>query len=367
MNANETKAVLIELRNLKTYFFLPEGTVRAVDDLSLTIRNRQTMGVIGESGCGKSVTAQSILRIVPSPPAKIVGGEIIYYRSERRAADGELAAEIDLARLDPFGEEIRRIRGGEISMIFQEPMTSFGPLHTVGNQIMEAIRLHQHVGDREARERTIQMLRLVGIPKPEATVDAYPHQLSGGQRQRAMIAMALSCKPSLLIADEPTTALDVTIQAQILELLRRLQDELGMAIMFITHNLGVIAEIADEVAVMYLGKIVEQGSVLAIFDNALHPYTRGLLTSMPLIEGDKPARLATIDGVVPDPYEIPAGCAFSDRCPKFMPEVCDQAVPALVEIEKGHFVRCFLYSGATDTPSGQEVQSARRQEPTPQT
>lgn len=335
--------LLLEIKNLKTHFFLQEGIVRAVDGVNLQIARGQTLGVIGESGCGKSVTAQSILRIVPSPPAKIVDGAILYHRQ----ADGT-AAVIDLAQLDPRGKEIRAIRGGKISMIFQEPMTSFGPMHTVGNQIMEAILLHQPLSKPQARELAIDLLRRVGISGAERTIDAYPHQLSGGMRQRAMIAMALSCNPDLLIADEPTTALDVTIQAQILELLAQLQAELNMAILFITHNLGVIAEIAHTVAVMYMGRIMEQGSVSRIFSNPLHPYTRGLLSSIPHIDGPKQVRLTAIEGVVPDPYDPPPGCPFCDRCPNFMAGACDQAMPALVDQGDGHTVRCFLYSAVTE-------------------
>jgi len=337
--------LLIEVKDLKTYFFLQEGVVRAVDGVSYKIRRGQTLGIIGESGCGKSVTAQSILRIVPSPPAKIVEGQILLYQPENGQHDI-----IDLVQLNPRGNDIRHIRGGEISMVFQEPMTSFGPMHTIGNQIMESILLHQTgTSPKEAHALAVELLGKVGIPRADVVVDSYPHQLSGGMRQRAMIAMALSCNPSLLIADEPTTALDVTIQAQILELLKALQAEFAMAIMFITHNLGVIAEVADEVAVMYLGKIVEQAGVAELFDNPKHPYTQGLLDSIPHIDGEKPARLTAIEGVVPDPYEIPAGCSFSDRCPSFMPGTCDQAVPALVEMEKGHQVRCYLHSDQVET------------------
>ena len=340
--------VLIEVKSLRTYFFLHEGVVRAVDDVTYSVRQGETIGIIGESGCGKSVTAQSIMRIVPSPPGRIVGGEILLHR---RSADanGGAPQTVDLAKLDPRGDEIRAIRGREISMIFQEPMTSFGPMHTIGNQIMEAIFLHQPgVTLKQARAQTIELLGKVGISRPEGQVDAYPHQLSGGMRQRAMIAMALSCRPSLLIADEPTTALDVTIQAQILDLLRQLQAEYGMAIQFITHNLGVIAEMASEVAVMYLGKIVEYATVADIFDNPQHPYTQGLLRSIPRVDLKRPRRLPTIEGVVPDPYRVPPGCPFSDRCPSFMPGTCDAAVPSLEPAQPGHLVRCFLYSNKAE-------------------
>ena len=336
---------LLEIKNLMTHFHLQEGIVRAVDGVTFGIRRGQTLGIIGESGCGKSVTAHSILRLVPSPPGNIVDGRILLHRSE----DGVDREPVDLAQLDPRGAEIRAIRGAEISMVFQEPMTSFGPMHTIGNQIIESILLHQEsVSNMDARDLAIENLRRVGIPRAAQIVDAYPHQLSGGMRQRAMIAMALSCSPRLLIADEPTTALDVTIQAQILDLMTALQEEFGMAVIFITHNLGVIAEVADEVAVMYLGRIVEQTGVEELFDNPQHPYTQGLLSSIPHIDEEKLPRLRAIEGVVPDPYEIPSGCAFSDRCPSFIPGKCDRAMPDLAETGPGHRVRCFLFSDAEE-------------------
>ena len=332
---------LLEIKNLMTHFHLQEGIVRAVDGVSFDVRRGQTLGIIGESGCGKSVTAHSILRLVPSPPGNIVNGELLLYRGE----SGENSGPVDLAQLDPRGAEIRSIRGAEISMVFQEPMTSFGPMHSIGNQIVESILLHQEGVDKtEARELAIDNLRRVGIPRAAQIVDSFPHQLSGGMRQRAMIAMALSCSPRLLIADEPTTALDVTIQAQILELMMTLQEEFGMAVIFITHNLGVIAEVADEVAVMYLGRIVEQAGINELFDNPQHPYTQGLLNSIPHIDEEKLTRLRAIEGVVPDPYDIPSGCAFSDRCPSFMPGKCDSAMPDLAATGPEHRVRCFLYS-----------------------
>ena len=332
---------LLEIKNLMTHFHLQEGIVRAVDGVSFDVRRGQTLGIIGESGCGKSVTAHSILRLVPSPPGNIVNGEILLYRGE----NGENGGLVDLAQLDPRGAEIRAIRGAEISMVFQEPMTSFGPMHTIGNQIIESILLHQEgVNKTDAHELAIENLRRVGIPRAAQIVDSFPHQLSGGMRQRAMIAMALSCSPRLLIADEPTTALDVTIQAQILELMKALQEEFGMAVIFITHNLGVIAEVADEVAVMYLGRIVEQAGVNELFDNPQHPYTKGLLDSIPHIDEEKLLRLRAIEGIVPDPYDIPSGCAFSDRCPSFMPGKCDRAMPDLAATGPEHRVRCFLYS-----------------------
>lgn len=344
-----TQDALLEIENLKTHFHLQEGIVRAVDGVSFDVRRGQTLGIIGESGCGKSVTAHSILRLVPSPPGNIVDGSILFHGRDNGSHESRSPVAIDLAQLDPRGAEIRAIRGAEISMIFQEPMTSFGPMHTIGDQIMESILLHQaDVEKTGARELAIENLRKVGIPRPDQIVDAYPHQLSGGMRQRAMIAMALSCSPRLLIADEPTTALDVTIQAQILELLKALQEEFGMAIIFITHNLGVIAEVAEEVAVMYLGRIVEKASVAELFDNPQHPYTQGLLGSIPHINEEKLPRLRAIEGVVPDPYEIPNGCAFSDRCPSFMPGACNVAMPELAPTGQGHRVRCFLYSDAKE-------------------
>jgi oligopeptide/dipeptide ABC transporter ATP-binding protein len=319
-------ADLIEVKNLRTSFFTPEGEVRAVDGVSFEIREGKTLGLVGESGCGKSVTSLSIMRLISSPPGQIVGGEI-FYRGR------------DLLKLNK--EEMRKIRGNEISMIFQEPMTSLNPVFTVGNQIGEAIRLHQGLGKRETRAKTIEMLRLVKIADPESRVDAYPHQLSGGMRQRVMIAMALSCNPSLLIADEPTTALDVTIQAQILELMKELQQKIGMALLLITHDLGVVAERADEVAIMYGGKIVERGSTQAIFARPFHPYTVGLLNSLPGTRGKKKKRLDAIPGVVPSPLDLPSGCRFRDRCPKAA-GICAEAEPPLAELEPGHFVACYF-------------------------
>ena len=319
-------ADLIQVKNLRTSFFTPEGEVRAIDGVSFEIAEGKTLGLVGESGCGKSVTSLSIMRLVPSPPGKIVGGEI-FYRGR------------DLLKLN--NEEMRKIRGNEISMIFQEPMTSLNPVFTVGNQIGEAIRLHQGLGKKEARQKTIEMLRLVKIADPESRVDAYPHQLSGGMRQRVMIAMALSCNPSLLIADEPTTALDVTIQAQILELMKELQQKIGMALLLITHDLGVVAEQADAVAIMYAGKIVERASAPAIFARPFHPYTVGLLNSLPGVGGKKKKRLAAIPGVVPNPLHLPGGCRFRDRCPKAQ-GICADAEPQLAEKESGHWVACYF-------------------------
>ncbi len=332
------RSVLLEVTNLKTHFPLDQGTVRAVNGVDFTVQRGQTVGLVGESGCGKSVMARSILRIVP-PPGRIVEGEILFQRGNEQV--------IDLAKLDPRGSEIRRIRGGEIAMVFQEPMTSLSPVHTIGNQIIETITLHQEVSTEQARQQAISVLEHVNMPQPSRTLDRFPHQLSGGMRQRAMIAMALSCRPALLIADEPTTALDVTTQAQILTLMRQLQNELGMAIIFITHDLGVIAQMVDYVIVMYLGQVVEMASVDAIFYDPKHPYTQALLRSIPRL-GRKSAqgatsRLTAIRGSVPDPYSIPKGCPFHPRCRHAIPGVCDQQDPPFLETEPGHQVRCVLY------------------------
>ena len=329
-------APLLEVRDLKTYFFLDEGTVRAVDGASFTIHRGATLGIVGESGCGKSVAARSILRTV-RPPGKIVAGSMVYHRQPRAGSGNSQTEIIDLATLDPEGAEIRHIRGNEIAMIFQEPMSTLSPVHTIGDQMMETIRLHQGVSQAEARHRAIKMLQRVGMPTPVRTVDRYRHELSGGMRQRAMIALALSCRPALLIADEPTTALDVTTQAQILELMKDLQQEFGMAIMFITHDLGVIAEMADDVIVMYLGQEVEAADVDTLFHAPRHPYTRALLRSIPRID-QRVESLQTIQGMVPDPYSIPAGCRFHPRCPHYLPEIC--AAPELIRIEENHAARC---------------------------
>ena len=332
---------LIELRDVKTHFFLREGTVRALDGVSFEIDRGEALGVVGESGCGKSVTAQAILGNVPEP-GKMIEGEISLYR--HHAAKGKPASveEIKLTSLDPRGPAIRAIRGAEIAMVFQEPMTSFSPVHTVGFQIAEAIILHQRVNKQQARERAIEILARVGMPRPHQAVDTYPHQLSGGQRQRAMIAMALSCNPSLLIADEPTTALDVTTQAQILDLLRHLQDELGMAIMFITHDLGVIAEMTKRVVVMYMGKVVESADVDTLFHDPQHPYTRALINSVPRL-GMTSGMLQPIEGSVPDPYNVPRGCPFNPRCPSVIRGRCDVVEPEWTMLTPNHHVRCHLY------------------------
>jgi peptide/nickel transport system ATP-binding protein len=325
---------LLSVRNLKTSFFQDEGTTRAVDGATFDVYPGQTLGIVGESGCGKSVTAQSILRIVERP-GRIVDGEIVLTR-----ADG---TRTDLVELEADSKEIRTIRGGEIGLVFQEPMTSFSPVHTIGAQITEAVLLHNHVDRKEARRRSIEVLRQVGVPKPERRIDEYAFELSGGLRQRAMIAVALSCDPRLLIADEPTTALDVTTQAQILDLLRTIQRARQMAIMLITHNLGVIAEMADDVVVMYLGRVVEQGSVDAIFHDPKHPYTRALLQSIPSIASTPRLKLPTISGSIPHPFNRPPGCPFHPRCSSFQAGRCDKDAPELRDVGDGHEASCFIY------------------------
>ena len=339
MNQN----TVIEVNGLKTYFFTDDGVLKAVDGVSYAIEAGKTFGLIGESGCGKSATSQSILRIVPQP-GRIVGGEILF--RDARTPD---AAPVDLVKLNPKGKEIRAIRGGKISMIFQEPMTSLSPLHTIQNQMVEAILLHRTQNKKEAIEIAYDMLVKVGISNPRQRLTEYPHQLSGGIRQRVMIAMSLSCSPSLLIADEPTTALAVTVQAQVLELMKKLQQELGMAVQYITHDLGVIAEVADTVGVMYLGRIVEMGTLEQIFRHPMHPYTERLMKSIPSLNKPKDARrLATIKGNVPIPIDLPVSCGFASRCPMAMKGKCDCARPKLVDSGDGHLVSCFLYSSEAE-------------------
>ncbi len=342
---------LLEVKGLKTHFMLEEGTVRAVDGVDFTVKRGKTLCVVGESGCGKSITARAILGIVPKP-GQVVDGQILYHKqngridgsTDSRTADSATETIIDLAALPLNGSEIRAIRGAEISMVFQEPMTSFSPVHKIGHQIREPILLHQQVSKAEAREIAIDMLRRCGLARPDRVFDQYPWELSGGMRQRAMIARALVCRPSLLIADEPTTALDVTTETQILELMKELQQELGMAILFITHDLGVVAEVAEEVIVMYLGKVVERADVISLFYEAKHPYTQALLRSIPTIEKERRTRLDTIEGMVPDPYNVPSGCPFHPRCPAFMPGICDVIEPPIYTLEKGHLARCHLYN-----------------------
>jgi peptide/nickel transport system ATP-binding protein len=342
--------VLLELKGLKTYFFLDEGVIKAVEGVDLTIRQGETLCVVGESGCGKSVTALSITQLVEKP-GRIVAGEILFHR--RRSNGNQNHVEVlNLAAMKAKSRAMERIRGEEISMIFQEPMTSLSPIHTIGSQIMESIRFHRGATKQEARARTIQLLDRVGIPNPELHIDDYPFQLSGGMRQRAMIAMALACDPSLLIADEPTTALDVTTQAQILDLMRELQQDFGMAMMFITHNLGVVAELADNVVVMYLGQVVEQGDVVSIFHDLRHPYTQALLRSIPKIGPKSRKRLDAIEGMVPDSYTRPKGCPFHPRCIHFMPGHCDEIVPPPISLGENRVVRCLLYQDQAVPRSG---------------
>ena len=307
---------LLEVKNLKTYFYTDEGVVKSVDDVSFDVEKGKTLGIVGESGCGKSITSLSIMQLVETPPGKIVGGEIIY--------QGENL-------LEKNKDQMRKIRGGEIAMIFQEPMTSLNPVFTVGKQIMEALRLHTDLDKEKAKERAIEMLKLVKIPLPEKRFNEYPHQLSGGMRQRVMIAMALSCNPKLLICDEPTTALDVTIQAQILDLINELKEKLGTSVMMITHDLGVIAEVADDVMVMYAGKVVEYGSADDIFESPKHPYTSGLMNCIPKLTDEDHTRLDVIKGMVPSFDQMPKGCAFCPRCSEAK-DICRERMPELMDV-----------------------------------
>jgi peptide/nickel transport system ATP-binding protein len=334
---------ILRIERLRTFFYTQEGVVKAVDGATLAVKRGRVLGIVGESGCGKSVTAQSVLRIVP-PPGRIVEGRMLYRREQDGNGSGGVSELVDLTELHPRGREMRAIRGGEISMVFQEPMTSLDPVYTIGSHLLEAITLHQKVGRQEARKRAVEMLGRVGMPQPNQTVDSYPHQLSGGMRQRAMIAIALSCHPSLLIADEPTTALDVTTEAQILDLMRNLQQQMGMAIMYITHDLGVIAEMCDDVIVMYLGKVVEQADVDSLFYDSKHPYTQALLKSIPQIMAKTRQQLEPIKGIVPDPYAVPQGCPFWPRCLQFMAGTCDREEPEYIAVGSDHYVRCHLYS-----------------------
>jgi len=322
---------LLQVENLVTKFFTDDGVVTAVDDVSFSVRPGEVVGIVGESGCGKSVASLSILRLIQDPPGKIVGGRILF-------------EERDLLALRD--DDMRAIRGNEIAMIFQEPMTSLNPVYTIGNQIGEAVQLHQGLEKAQARIKTIEMLKLVGIPRPEAVVDEYPHRFSGGMRQRAMIAMALSCNPKLLIADEPTTALDVTIQAQILELMKDLKRRINTAIIFITHDLGVIAEMAQYVVVMYAGKVVESTDVVTLFREPKHPYTIGLFRSKPRIEDERDT-LDFIPGAVPNPLHMPSGCPFHPRCGSVM-DRCRVTEPPEITINGEHLIRCWLYEGSPE-------------------
>jgi peptide/nickel transport system ATP-binding protein len=375
MSENET---LIEVKNLRIQFKVRDGVVKAVDGLNFEIKRGQTVGIIGESGCGKSIAAKAVMHMVPRP-GKIVDGEIIFHRKVSHNGHGEQVELVRIDKLDPDGDKIRRIRGGHIAMIFQEPMSSLTPVYTAGFHIMEAVSLHRFlpgetigqtmtqniqrkrgVSEEESRQIAIDMLRKVGIPRPQSRVDSYPHQLSGGQRQRVMIAIALSTHPDLLIADEPTTALDVSIEAQILDLMRELQETVDMSIMFITHNMGVVAEMANEIIVMYMGKEVERATTIDLFDDPKHPYTQALLASIPQIGEKTDKDLATIKGMVPDPFHLPEGCLFHPRCPDFMRGKCDRVAPKLGEEKPGHWVRCLLYDVSwPDTPEAQLIKSAR--------
>jgi oligopeptide/dipeptide ABC transporter ATP-binding protein len=326
---------LLKISNLKTQFFTGEGIVRAVDGVDLTLNQGETLGVVGESGSGKSVTAYSVLKLI-AYPGRVVAGEIFFQGKNL---------------LEKPPEEMKEIQGNKISMIFQEPMTSLNPVFTIGRQVMEPLIYHKKYSSAHARREAVNLLKLVGIPSAETRIDEYPHQLSGGMRQRVMIAMALSCRPELLIADEPTTALDVTIQAQILALMKRLQKEFGMAILLITHNLGVVAQMVNRVVVMYAGQVVETGGVERIFDRPAHPYTVGLLGSIPKLN-ERRDRLQVIEGTVPSPSQIPEACRFHPRCSRGM-EICSQKEPVLVESEPGHWVRCWLRQMEIPSPQSQ--------------
>jgi len=330
--------VILEMQDVKIHFDMDEGLLKAVDGVDFVIRKGRTLGIVGESGCGKSVTTNAIFKILPK--YGIIGGDIWLYEKDGE----ELKEPINIAKLDPTGDEIRTIRGGNISMIFQEPMKAFSPVHTIGNQIIETIKLHVEPDEKKAREICVEALRQVGISNPEQRVDEYPHQLSGGMRQRAMIAMALASKPSILIADEPTTALDVTIQAQVLDLINNLKKENNTSVIFITHDLGVIAEMSDDVVVMYLGKIVESCDVDTLFYNPQHPYTRALLKSIPTADKQHKGRFDSIKGTVPYPMNLPVECGFCSRCEEAIKGVCDKGMPPMVEVEPGHFVRCFKFA-----------------------
>lgn len=325
---------VLEVKGLRTYFELVEGTVKAVDGIDFQLRKGEILGIVGESGCGKSVTALSIMRILPKS-ARIRDGQILFWDEK---------GVLDLVKLDANGEEMRKIRGKDIAMIFQEPAACFSPVYTVGEQMIEAIVLHEDISKQEAKKLAVKMLEKVRIPNPESILDRYSFQLSGGMLQRCMIAMALSLNPKILIADEPTTALDVTIQAQILYLVKQLQKEYKSSIIWITHDMGVIAQVSDRVAVMYLGHIVETARVKDLFEDPKHPYTRSLLKSIPRLARRK-TKLEAIKGVVPDPYNLPTGCRFHNRCDSFMEGVCDREEPLEVEVGQDHRVKCFLYGG----------------------
>lgn len=333
--AQQPPKPILEIRNLKTYFYLERSTVRAVNGVDLDLMPGRTMGLVGESGCGKSITAMSLMRLIPEPPGKIVEGEINLFRRSGGSS-------VDIAQLNPKGAEMRSIRGGEIAIVFQEPMTSLNPLYTVGDQIAESVMIHQKLSKKEGLDRALEMLTRVQISAPKQRLKEYPHQLSGGMRQRVMIALALSCNPSILIADEPTTALDVTVQAQILDLMNQLQVDFNSSIVLITHNLGVVSQMAQEVAVMYLGRIVEQAETRALFHDPLHPYTVGLLNSVPVLGRKGKKVLVPIKGMVPTPTDVIPGCPFAPRCPSFM-QICQEKLPPLREVRPGHMAACWLY------------------------
>jgi len=336
-NGSASADTVLEINDLKTYFNLEDGIVKAVDGVSLALKRNQTMGLVGESGCGKSITATSIMRLLKSPPGKIVGGEILLHQGQNGHAQVT-----DLVKLPANGARMREIRGGEIAMVFQEPMTSLNPLYNIGDQIAETVQLHQKVSKKEALGRAQEMLEKVQISDAKRRLNEYPHQLSGGMRQRVMIALALSCNPAILLADEPTTALDVTVQARIIDLMVALQQDFGSSIVMITHNLGVVSQMADHVAVMYLGKIVEYAEVRELFHHPLHPYTVGLLNSIPVLGKKSRKRLVPIRGMVPSPTEKIRGCAFAARCPYVMP-VCREEMPPLREVQPGHQAACWLH------------------------
>ena len=329
----------MEIKNLKTYFFLEKSTVRAVDGVDLTLPRKSTLGVVGESGCGKSVMAMSVMRLIQSPPGKIVDGQILLHRSKGSQNT------VDIAQLDPRGTDMRDIRGGEIAIVFQEPMMSLNPLFKIGHQIAEAVQVHQGVGRKEAMERALEMLTKVQISAPKQRLREYPHQLSGGMRQRVMIALALSCYPSILFADDPTTALVVSVQSLILDLMSELQDDFEASIVLITHNLGVVSQMAAQVAVMYLGKIVEFAETRELFHHPLHPYTVGLLNSVPVLGRKGQKDLVPIKGMVPMPTEVIPGCAFAPRCPRVM-KICHEQQPVLQDVHSGHQAACWLYQDA---------------------
>lgn len=336
----EVSPPILEIKNLKTYFYLEKYTVRAVDGVDLTLPRKSTLGIVGESGCGKSVMAMSVMRLIQSPPGKIVDGQILLQRTKGKAGI------VDITKLDPLCSEMRDIRGGEIAIVFQEPMMSLNPLYKIGDQIAEAVQLHQKLGRRDALERAYEMLSKVQISAPRQRLNEYPHQLSGGMRQRVMIALALSCNPSILFADEPTTALDVTVQSQILDLMNELQDDFEASIVLITHNLGVVSQMAVQVAVMYLGKIVEFAETRELFHHPLHPYTVGLLNSVPVLGRKGQKNLVPIKGLVPMPTEVIPGCAFAPRCPHAM-KICEEQQPPLREVHAGHQAACWLYENNT--------------------